>query len=98
MPEVPIKFIKLTEQFFNIGKSCLCINNKYTQPFSITRGVRQGDPLSGCLFVLAMEPLLKTLEKKKTFSHLKSTTDTFLIRLTISPPLSDHRTKSGLLK
>ena len=54
----PTRFIGLIKQFLSIGKSCIKMNDQLSSFFDIYRGVRQDDPLSGPLFVLALEPLL----------------------------------------
>ena len=61
----PEKFIHLIFKFLSLGQSCIKTNNKYTKSFPIQRGVRQGDPLSGLLFVLALEPLLCTIHQDR---------------------------------
>jgi len=42
--------------------SRVIINNRLSQTFHTSSGVRQGDPLAPILFILSIEPLLKLLE------------------------------------
>ena len=49
-------FLNWIHTFYKNISSCV-INNGYSRFFSLQRGVRQGCPLSGLLFVLAVEPL-----------------------------------------
>ena len=48
---------------------------EYSDYFTVQKGVRQGDPLSGLLFIIAMEPLLRCLKGNK---------------LEFSPELNNH--------
>ena len=41
----------------------IIINGIISEPFKVSRGVRQGDPLSCLLFNLAIEPLANSLRK-----------------------------------
>ena len=60
----------LPEHFVNIVRSLYCdahtvviINGEISSPFKITRGVRQGDPLSCLLFNIAIESLATMLRE-----------------------------------
>ena len=50
---------------YSNANSCIINNGHTSEYFPIKREVRQGDPLSGCLFVLAVELLANALRKTK---------------------------------
>ena len=51
-------FIQWVKTFFKNVESCVINNGRLTGYFPLQRGTRQGDPLSACLFILALEVLL----------------------------------------
>ena len=51
-------FSQWVKKFFKNVESCVMNNGRSTSYFPLERGTRQGDPLSVCLFILALEILL----------------------------------------
>ena len=51
------KFIQTVSSLYENAETAVIINGVISSPFSVTQGVRQGDPLSCLLFNLAIEPL-----------------------------------------
>ena len=56
-------FINTLKTIYSNGYSRVKFNDSLSEPISLERGVRQGDPLSPLLFVFAMEPLIAAIEK-----------------------------------
>jgi ribonuclease HI len=54
---IPQTFIKTVKALYLHAHTRVAINGVLSEPFHVTRGVRQGDPLSCALFDLAIEPL-----------------------------------------
>ena len=57
----PAKFIRTTNSLNKDANVCVLVNGFRTGQVSINKGVRQGDPLSLYLFLLAVEPLVATI-------------------------------------
>jgi len=63
----PEDFIALVKTLYQNAETTIMINGHLSSTYKITRGVRQGDPMSCLLFDLAIEPLAALLRA----SHLK---------------------------
>ena len=61
-------FIKGIRLFYTTISSCIMNNGEATPLFSIRRGMKQGDPLSPYLFILALETLLTAIKQNQ---HIK---------------------------
>ena len=86
-------FITKTLNFFNFGdsiikwvnlfykniKSCVLVNGKVSEWFNISRGCRQGDPLSPYIFILCAEILALMIRNNKEIKGIKVGTEEHLI-------------------
>src|SRR5260363_16672 len=60
------QFIEIVGNLFVNQETYIIGNNELSRPFKVGRGVRQGDPLSPLLYVIAFEPLLAQIKKQIT--------------------------------
>ncbi|GLB44701.1 putative RNase H [Lyophyllum shimeji] len=59
--EIPEEYIRTVQSLYGNAETRIMINGYLSSPWQVTRGVRQGDPLSCLLFDLAIEPLAASL-------------------------------------
>lgn len=62
---IPEQWIQPVEALYAESSSRVILNGVLSQPFTVHRGVRQGDPLSCLLFVLAIDPLAEMLRRSE---------------------------------
>ena len=60
---LPNNFIKTVRALYENAKTAVIINGVISPTFNVSRGVRQGDPLSCLLFDIAIEPLANMLRQ-----------------------------------
>jgi exonuclease III len=65
---IPESMIETIKHLYTKAESVVIVNGMASEPFLVTRGVRQGDPLSCLLFDLAIEPLACKLRVSRTIS------------------------------
>jgi len=58
------KFISLVHNLFSSQEAHIIDAGDISKPLRVERGVRQGDPLSPLLYILAFEPLIRNLERQ----------------------------------
>nr|GAT50733.1 predicted protein [Mycena chlorophos] len=60
---IPPEFIQTVKYLYEGAQTKVIVNGEVSSAFNITRGVRQGDPLSCLLFNIGIEPLAEMLRK-----------------------------------
>lgn len=59
---IPAEFINTVKSLYRTAETRVVINGHLSSRFRVTRGVRQGDPMSCILFDLAIEPLAASMQ------------------------------------
>ena len=59
----PDEMIRTIKTLYTNAQTSVIINGVISEPFTVTRGVRQGDPMSCILFNLGIEPLASNIRK-----------------------------------
>ena len=63
-------FLQWVKTFYNNIQSCVINNGVSSNFFTLERGVRQGDPLSLYIFIIAIESLAIALRQKETIKEI----------------------------
>ena len=57
------KILTVIKNMYNAAKSCIMVDDEYSEFFSVTRGVRQGDSLSPVLFAIFLNDMHKFINQ-----------------------------------
>ena len=66
-----IKFINWIKMLYKNARSCVLTNGYLSRTFPLSRGVRQGSPLSAYLYILQAEPLAEAVRKSDVIQGIK---------------------------
>lgn len=75
---IPVPFVHFVRSAYLGAKISISVKGTMGDPLRVTRGVRQGCPLSPLLYVLALEPLLKSIKRDKGIKGLWPQTEKHL--------------------
>ena len=64
------KFISWIKTLYKEARCCVSTNGYLSRSFRITRGVRQGSPLSAYLYILQAEPLANMIRKSESIKGI----------------------------
>ena len=68
---IPEQFIKTVQALYDNAKTIVMINGELSNPFTVSRGVRQGDALSCLLFDIAIEPLAESIRRSTEITGIQ---------------------------
>lgn len=68
---IPESFISTIRSLYTGATTRMMVNGELSSPLTITRGVRQGDPISCLLFNLAIEPLAEMIRREGKLKGLE---------------------------
>jgi hypothetical protein len=69
--DFPEEFVRSFNLIYNLNEAVVQVNGHLSEPFSIQRGVKQGDALSCSLFVLAVDPLIRNIAANQNIEGLQ---------------------------
>ena len=69
--EILESFTKTIKALYENAKTKVMINGELSEPFTIQRGVRQGDALSCLLFDIAIEPLAESIRRSQNIEGIQ---------------------------
>jgi hypothetical protein len=79
---MPQNFINTVKRLYTNAHTSVMVNGVLSQAFKITRGVRQGDPLSCLLFNIAIEPLVCAIRASDLKGiHIPGTDERLIVKL-----------------
>ncbi|TFY57613.1 hypothetical protein EVJ58_g6920 [Rhodofomes roseus] len=79
---LPPRFIQKVKNLYSNAQTTVIVNGERSHFFTVTRGVRQGDPLSCLLFDLAIEPLAIALRRSEIAGfHIPGTAERLVASL-----------------
>ena len=67
---LPDTFVNTIKSLYQNATTQVAINGFFSEPYRITRGIHQGDPLSCSIFDLAIEPLVCAIRKDVNFKGI----------------------------
>ena len=67
---LPDTFVNTIKSLYHNAMTQVAINGFFSEPYRVTRGIRQGDPLSCSIFDLAIEPLACAIRKDVNFKGI----------------------------
>lgn len=78
---MPNGFVSVVALLYQEPTARLRINVTLSRPFGLSRGTRQGCPLSPLLFILALDPLVRHFQERHMFRGLQFRTGPLLMSL-----------------
>lgn len=80
--DLPASFVSMVRHLYANAYTVVILNGEVSTPFQVTRGVRQGDPMSCLLFNLAIEPLANLIRSSRLRGYeIPGVADRLLVKL-----------------